>query len=197
MTEYKGTKSLSAEILIDFEKRELVMDYSLNKFGGLMGTIDSNHSVAIDSEWRSLPIITRMKYASIVCTQTGVSMIPISFIMLIMSLTNGLGKISPSLQLYYQKLLKWWLVLLGGIDQQTSEGKLDTRILKFHLHHNTWISYELEGEYRDKITSISLVRNMVHHYKFGKFEEEKQRGWNMIFEFTEPPTSGSCTIKYV
>jgi hypothetical protein len=195
MTHYPGKRALDAEITINLLEGSIDMDYSLNKFGD---PLDSNHSVAINSTFRKLPKKERLMWA---CSAGGFRISGTLVIMFLMPLFTFLvgQKIitNPKYHYKYQKLLKEYEEIAFGVFEQFHSGQLPSNYLIFLVGKNIWLEYELTGEYKEKIKTISLKRNFVRMIKFGKFPEEKQDGWNLIFEFTEIPTSGSCLVRYV
>jgi len=194
MSIYSGTRALDAEIVLDLSKGEVTMDYSLNTFGNIF---NSNRSVVTNSEWMEMPMKERLKWA---LYMTGMELLS-PFVALFMVygslIMNSKLVKDPNAQHDYQKILKWYYGQVRGIAEQKREGRLAEAHLKFELPNNMWLTYEMTGEYQDKATKISLLRNMVTQYKFGKFRRDKQDGWNFIIEFADPPANGSCTIKYI
>jgi len=194
MSIYSGSRALDAEIVLDLSKGEVTMNYSLNPFGIIF---DSNRSVIVDSEFATMPLKERLKWA--------LYMTGMGFLAPIMALYMVYGSIlmnskyvkDPNAQHDYQKILKWYYGQVRGIAEQKREGKIAESFLKFELPNNMWLSYEMTGEYQEKARKISFLRNMVMQYKFGKFKRLKQDGWNFIVEFEEPPAHGSCTVKYI
>lgn len=195
MGTYYGSRSVDAEIILDLEKGTLTTDYSLNKLGS---PFSSNNSVIRNSEWLELPVKARLPWALYV---TGLAFLG-PFIALFMFygtivMNSKYGRKDPKSQHEYQKVLRWYYSIMRGIGEKSCEGKLAEPNLKFEIPNNMWLTYEMTGEYKEKIRKISLMRNMVRNYKFGKYHREKQDGWNFIFEFTDIPTSGSCRVKYI
>ena len=194
MTGYSGHGGLDAEITLNLVEGSITMDYSLNKFGN---PLDSNRSVVLNSTFRKLPPKTQL--LEILAT-AGTGMLGLLGVMFFVPVFTVLvqHKIikNPRYHYQYQKLLKWYMIRAFGIFEQSHSGPSDNK-LSFFIEKNIWLSYELSGEYQEKIKTVSLKRNFVHLLKFGKFPQEKQYGWNVMFEFTEPMTSGSCTIRYV
>lgn len=193
MTLYPGTKSINAEIILDFIAGTVTMDYSLNKFGSPYLNITTRNN----SEWREAKTLTKLRYGiqEFFCFIALVLFMPIMTTMTIL-VENKIIK-SPKLQYHCQNILRWCIEHSIGTMQQSREGILKDVILKFRIPINIWFSYKLSGEYQDKIKSISLLRNYITFVRFGKFREEQQDGWNIVFEFTDPPQHGSATITYV
>jgi hypothetical protein len=102
---------------------------------------------------------------------------------------------NPNIHYSYQKLLKYTFAGTKGIIEETKTGKLFEPMLTFTISNNIWTEYELDGEYQEKIKSISLKRHLITHYVFGKYKSCRQNGWDVIFEFTDPPQSGSCILR--
>lgn len=195
MTHYAGNKSLDAEIVMDFVTGDITMDYSLNKMGS---SYSSNRSAILNSEWRELPLKIRLKYAAIVTFLSSMGVLVVGLYTLIFITLSNVGVIKdPKTQYEHQELMRKFYSYLAGTYEQYYEGKLSDSVLTFVVPNNLWIKYELTDEYLKKIKSISLLRNFLKHKRFGISSELKQDGWKMVFEFIEPPSSGSCTIKYV
>jgi hypothetical protein len=196
MSIYSGNRSLDAEIKLNFIDETITMDYSLNKFGS---PYSSNHSVILNNSCKRQPILIRIKCALIGIFATIIAIPVFSFmpVMSFMAERGIIGKNGGNFQYKVQKLYRWVLVHGRGIYEQSYSGKLNGNVLAFHIPNNLWVSYELSGEYEDKIASMSLSRNFVKHKIGGEFECLKQDGWNVIFEFVTPPESGSCCIEYV
>jgi len=194
MTEYAGAKSLDAEITLDFIKKTVSMDYTLNSFGS---PLDSNRSVQIDNSFRNLLFHEQVIELFIAMMIYWCICIPISvMIMPVITMCTEYKLITNSNSHYaYQKLLKYVYVSKSGIYEQTKTGKLVEPIITFTISNNIWSEYELDGEYQEKIKSISLKRHLITHYMFGKYKRTRQDGWDVIFEFTNPPQSGSCILR--
>jgi hypothetical protein len=194
MTLYAGTKSLDAEIILNFIEGSVMMDYTLNKLGSCF---ESNTSVTVESEFKTKPITLKLIYLIWLSVLLLASPL-VAFGMMIMGfLGNHKIITNPKIQYYYQTYLKFFYSNLQGTDEQSHNGKLYENKIKFTIPNNLWIEYELTGEYQNKIKSISLLRNIVNRKHFGKFHKKIQRGWNVVFEFIEPPQNGSVKIVYV
>jgi len=194
MTEYAGTKSLDAEIVLDFIKKNVTMDYTLNKFGS---PHNSNYSVTLNNTFRNLPFFQKIIQSS---TSVGIMVlltIPIVFVMPIMTFCTERNWITnPKIQYNYQKILKYSMLSTRGMYEQVKDGELPEPMLMFCISNNMWFEYELSGEYQDKIKSVSLKRKFITHYVFGTYPKQQQHGWNVIFEFTDIPKSGSCILRH-
>lgn len=192
MTEYSGNKALDAEITLDFLKKNLTMDYSLNKFGS---PYESNTTTTINDSFRVLPLKMRLA-ESIVAGSTLLCGMP--FMMLSpfhTFFTEHKIITNPMIHYKYQQILKYVLIHTRWMVEQSKSGELFEPVLTFRLQNNVWFEYELDGEYQDKIKTISLKRRFIKKYLFGKYPREQQVGWNVIFEFTEIPKSGSCILR--
>lgn len=195
MTLYPGTRSLDAEIFLNFIEGTVTMDYTLNKFGSPYESNDS--TVLSNSEWQSTSTALKIIYSFwlLILLLAGI-LIGCAMPIITTLFHKGIIK-NPKLQYYWQNYLKFYYFNLNGTYQQSHNGKLYDKELIFIIPKNIWFKYDLEGEYKDKIKSISLLRNILTRYKFGRFREERQHGWKIIFEFTDPPKKGSATINYV
>lgn len=193
MVDYVGARSLDAEITLDFIKKEVLMDYSLNKFGC---PLESNTSTVMNSSFRNLSVFER-------AYQFGLSVVRMSVftpVLLCSPVITYLAHFNliqnPKIHSLYQKFLAYTFKNVSGVFEQTKIGKLYEPTLTFYIRDNVWFEYALEGDYQDKIKSVSLKRRFVTHYLYGKYRREVQRGWNVIFEFTEIPQNGSCVLKH-
>jgi hypothetical protein len=192
MTEYSGAKSLDAEITLDFLKKNITMDYTLNEFGN---PHNSNTSTIIHDAFQELPF--RMKLAeslvsgaTLLCGSPLLLLSPFhTFCVEHKIITN------PVYHYKYQQVLKYIMIHTRWMAEQSKSGELLEPILTFNLQNNIWFEYELDGEYQDKIKTISLKRRFIKKYLFGKYPREQQVGWSVIFEFTEIPKSGSCILR--
>lgn len=194
MTFYSGVKSLDAEIIVDFIRGDIHMDYSLNSLGSLY---NSNTSMVLGSEWAGKSFLVKMQYILwgtllILATPTMVWYVPLSTFLF----NKGFVK-SPEAQYDHQNFMRWFWTNYRGIYERKMEGVLKDTILEFKLPHNLYVEYELEGDYQNKIKSVSLLRNFLRHKKFGTFWETRQDGWKLIFEFVDIPQWGSCIVRDV
>jgi hypothetical protein len=192
MAHYAGVKALDAEITLDFDTKKVTMDYSLNKFGS---PYSSNNTTVLHSTFKHAPLRERL-VERVKCAGYFALAIPVltcSPIHTFLSVHNILN--NAWVDYNYQKLLKNILVMTEGLSEQRKTGELFESKLTFSMPHNLWFEYELDGEYQDKIKSISLKRKFITRYTYGKYPHQRQVGWNVIFEFTEPPKSGSCILR--
>lgn len=194
MAEYAGVKALDAEITLDFDTKKVTMDYSLNKFGS---PYLSNNSTVLNSTFELLPFYKRLvEHAK--CAGWSIAALPIlscSPIHTFLSTHNLLN--NAWVDYNYQKLSKKFFVMTDGITEQKKSGELHESMLIFSMPHNLWFEYELDGEYQEKIKSVSLKRKFITKYTYGKYPHQRQVGWNVIFEFTDIPKSGSCILRSV
>ena len=171
------------------------MDYSLNSFGS---PLSSNDSTVISSEWRDASFLRRLPYAAF-SLLLFVAFIPLGIFIPTFTAINQYKTIKPGpiWQLRYQKVLKWYSENTIGTIEQSRGGELKDSSLVFVIPNNIWIDYNLKGEYSEKIQTVSLKRRFLTYYRFGKFKEVRQKGWNVVFTFSDPPRSGSCTIRHL
>lgn len=193
MTEYIGERSHDAEIVVDFFKKSVTMDYSLNKFGS---PHNSNSSAVLSNAFRSMPFTTKLYEAGKSTVVFAIVTIPIIVIMPVMtSLTEHKIITSGKIHYLYQQILKYGMVNTRGLVEQIKEGALFQPNVSFKINNNMWFEYELDGEYQDKIQTISLKRNFIKILVFGKYPKIQQSGWNVIFEFDGIPQAGSCIVR--
>lgn len=195
MTLYAGDRALDAEILLDLDEgKDLTIDYTLNRYQSGM---NSSRAVIENHEWKNASKKERFKY-SMIAVVTGCLIVPLIFLMPLITVLADIGVLNnKNIHYKYQNLLKRITTATGGIYEESCCGKAHQKIITFKIPSNMWVEYELEGDYQTKIKSISLKRNIIKFRMFGKFLQRKQKGWNVIFEFIELPTNGSCTIRYV
>jgi hypothetical protein len=197
MSRYDGNRSLDAEIYLNFENGELKMDYSKNKYGNpfnsqtcIMSSTDSSNT-----EWRKEPLKVRTKHAFIHSISNNSRILPIVFLH---SLLSYVGIIrNPETHYKVQRFMRWRQIKTDGIYSQTVSGEQHDPYVVITLPSNMWFEYALEGEYREYIRKLSFTRRFVDHKRYGIYPQRKQEGWNVIFDFTQPPKSGSCTVSYV
>lgn len=196
MTRYSGVRALDAEIVLDFVEGIVTMDYSLNKLGS---PHLSNNSVVITSEWKSLPFLERIKYAlwrAGLAFTSVVGVIPVYMVCFTLLVEHGII-IDPKKHQWHHEFLKYYFQNLKGVWEQSRCGDLKDTTLEFRIPYNLWFEYELEGEYRDKIESISLLRNIVRQWVCGKFLQTRQDGWKIVFKFGSVPSTGSCIVRSI
>ena len=192
---YPGTKSLDAEITLNFSDNTICMDYSHNDHGN---PYRSNDSVVYNSEWRNLSRYNRIKQALL----TTVMMFSIFIISLYVSLITFLSTKnlirSPRFQLAHQRFLRWYYMNIKGvviITKRTTTN--DSNLLIIPIPNNLWIKYEMEGEFQENIESIALIRHFNDYLRFGKWKELRQNGWDLIFRFKTVPRTGFVKVQYI
>lgn len=194
MTRYAGVKSLDAEITLNLLDGNIVLDYTHNSNGN---PFESNRSATIYSEWKDASFPTRFIYVLWWEITHFVMIFGLIFYMPIMTWLGSRQMLSPETQYKHQKFLKWYYIQSEGIHVQRIAGKYDRKTILFHIDANVWLEYKLCGDYKDKVQKISLKRNFQLFKRFGVFNELRQNGWNVIFEFSEPPQHGSCKIFHI
>jgi hypothetical protein len=195
MALYSGDKALDAEIFLDLETGKLTMDYSLNEKGS---DYSSSTSCELKDEFSKLSKWTRVKEISKRLPTTAfficycISTMPIiTFLLKHKIITN------KNYQIEHQLLLKKMFSDNILVHQKIKEGALREPIIVFGFSHNVWMSYKLEGEYQKEIKSIALKRHFQKVKLYGIYEQVRQNGWDLIFEFHHTPKSGSCIVESV
>jgi hypothetical protein len=195
MTAYPGTKSHDAEITLDFINKNVIMDYSLNKYGSML---ESSTSAVIKDSLKTTSFLWYLKDFIIFIFQVIVCLIPTMVIGLLMTILLEYKIITNSKVHYlYQRLLKYTFSGVMGITKQSHSGELLEPKLVFHIPRNLWFEYNLSYDYKDYIKSVSLKRCFRIYYMFGKYPRQQQFGWDVILEFTNIPKNGSCELKYI
>ena len=193
MTKYVGLKSLDAEITLDFLTKNIVMDYSLNKLGS---DADSNSSVTLRNELDQKCFEEKVYYCVRSIILGSIYSVFVTVAMPIMTALSHFELLtSAKWHIWYQTTLKKLAISVSGVMIQRHDGELKDTKLQFRISNNLFFEYKLEGDYQDKVSKISLTRRIVTEKMFGEFIKERQRGWYVTFEFTEPPTNGSCEIQ--
>jgi hypothetical protein len=172
------------------------MNYSKNKHGN---PYNSNSSVKYNQEWKSAPLLVRVKLNSICIIVIFLRMFGIMSIYLNHS-TNlfNSGKIKNPKWMWYDQRFRAWLRLYGyefGLHEEIQEIK-SNRVV-FHFNSNLYLEYELSDSAKDYLHSIKLLRHLHNFYKFGKYHEIRQDGWDLIFDFNQIPDKGCVGIKYL
>lgn len=188
---YIGKKSLDAEILIDFPKGVINMNYVLNRFQS--DELDSNTSYFTlegDDEYNKKVKNTYFSISEIIKYR----LLKYRFLLLLFLLR--FPKIKKRIQFDSQKTTEEYYRQSNGVSEYKKEGRLNTTEFLYHLNNNIWFEYELSGDYEKNIQTIELKRRMVKNtYKSETFHS--QDGWNLIFTFSTPPNDGSCIIRYL
>ena len=176
MNPYKALKSADAEIILDLEKGKAFFDYSKNRFGR---KFNSNYCVLSKTGEYDKNIFDEIKSL---------------LYFYLMLFGSPLMVFFPEHQYKWQKLLKKMCLDIRGMQIQTSIGELKDNKLIFNIDNNIWFDYELEGEYKEHIKNICLLRHFIIKIKNG-ITFHKQSGWDVIFEFKEIPKNGNCVLR--
>lgn len=192
---YAGIKSLDAEIFIDLESCKISMDYSKNYLG--LPT-NSNTSAVLDREgWMAQPFSTRLKWVLIRSFLPSLILIPYLLYVSFSTYYFLIFKSDAKGQLDHQELIRYLTAIMNGMLEEERGGALLEKKLEFIMPNNIWVEYELKGEYQKFVKKISLTRNFMTFYRYGKFKTTQQNGWKLTFEFSELPSSGSCLVRYL
>jgi hypothetical protein len=195
MSLYSGDKSLDAEIFIDLETGKLLMDYSLNEKGS---DYSSSTSCELKNDFKKLPFKRRIIE---VCKRIPATMFLIGYCFATMPIITFLLKHkiikNKNYQIEHQLLLKQLFSNNLIVHQKIREGALREPVIVFWFSRNIWMSYKLEGEYQKEIKSIALKRHFQKMKLYGLYEQVRQNGWDLIFEFNHTPQSGSCIVENV
>ena len=195
MTLYSGNKALDAEIFLDLETGKLTMDYSLNEKGS---DYESSTSCKLKDKfselgrWMKIKEISKRIPTTIFFICYSISAMPIITFLLKHKIVKN-----KNYQIEHQLLLKKMLSYNLGVHQKIREGPLQEPVMIFGFSHNVWMSYQLEGEYQKEIKSIALKRHFQKRKLYGIYEQVRQNGWDLVFEFHHAPQSGSCIIESV
>jgi hypothetical protein len=192
--QYVGSKSLDAEIYIDFEKGTVLMDYGLNKN---FNPLQSNRSTSHDetNEWIKLSAPKKLFHIyqrfTVFFTDPllGIGMYFITELSL-------RGWFPKSWQYPYQKFLQGYHSFFTGYYEENFGGEMGGTILQVPVDHNVWCHYDLTGDYEKYITKIAFERRVRKFLKFGKFSQFVQDGWVLTFEFSQPPKEGTVKVQY-
>ena len=190
MSKYTGSQSLDAEIEMNFLDGTIKMDYSLNKYGD---PADSNNSVILSGNSKKSDI-----YFFLMNVFVGfLIFFNILLDVVYLFFTKVLYKIDKEYQFFGQKLLKFKYYILNGIIEEIVIGRQETNKIIFSIRNNIFIDYEFDGDYKDKIKKVSLIRRFVKKiHPFG-IVLHQQSGWNVIFEFISPPQHGHCILRHL
>jgi len=194
MTRYSADRALDAEITVDFTKGEFTSDFSLNKS---CNKYNSNTGSVLHKEIK----VSYARTVLLVCWHIFIMPFLLAFISLFHLIITKYSE-TPLLRKHHdfvfkeQKLLKWCMLQKYGSSEYIQFGKQDTNKITYTIPANLWFQYELDGEYRQKIKTLQLLRNFVK--KVNGFKTEfRQAGWNVILTFTEPPQNGYMILRYL
>ena len=192
---YEGSKSLGAEIYVNFERGEVRMDYSSNY---VHDPFESNTSVVTDSsnEWLNNPFWIKLPLLLIYSSKL-LYLCCIAIEMFVVTLLMQQKLFPKQFQYPYQSFLRWFFTNFNGVFEESSGGNLKGTILKISIPKNIWFDYELSGDYENFIKEISFERRLKKFRKFNMYNLFVQDGWMLTFEFTESPQEGNCTVRYV
>jgi len=195
MSLYHGDKSLDAEIYIDMKTGDVIMDYTLNQ---VSSAYSSNNSAVLQDDFSKLTVITRFVEIVKRAPTTLLAGVYMGITVPIVTFVLSRGMVSnPVYQLEHQRFMKWLFQYNLFSEIQIVQGPYRYNELKFHLPKNLWMEYRLEGDFQKFASSIKLERHFVHMKKFGVYDQIRQRGWDLIFTFDEPPKEGRCIIESI
>jgi hypothetical protein len=190
--QYFGNRGLDAEIVLDLEKNKISFDYSSLCKGNLYS---SNNSTFLKDEFDNTKLKIFYLFWKSLLDSSGFVMAIYVFYFTWLSY-HGYIK-DKSAQFEHQALLAYYFSSLYGIVTKKHSGEIKEKTHIFEIPTNVFIEYFLDGEYKEQIKSISLKRNYVNITQFSRFEQIRQQGWILIFEFKQSPKNGSCTVKYI
>lgn len=185
MSTYIGDKSLDAEVSINLVEGKIIMDYSLNQF---FNPCD-NYSY---STKKKLPIIKKIEILLKDIWSVYYSLIYCFVFYAHIFVLTILRKDS---QYWYQKHQKNLNLIVTGMKIIEKSGA-SSESITYQLDKNLWFEYELFGEYREKIKSISLKRHIITVVWQG-ISRKKQEGWIVEFKFISAPQDGKLILRYV
>ena len=192
MSIFHGSKSLDAEIFVDLDNKKITMDYSQNKFQGY----DSSYSASRNSKFLEYPLKARLS-AVLLSMYLYFGCFILVFYLPLFSYLSNHGIIKNEIEhLEYQKFLKWYRSSRYGTFYFEQSGNADASKIIVNLQSNVWMTYKCEGDYKKYISGLSLTRNFVGFKRYGLFEEEKQFGWNLTFNFSQIPKEGKIYVEY-
>lgn len=163
------------------------MDYSQNSF------FSTERS---DSYYRKKPITISNILKGFIFGFCGI--IYLVFLIILLAFHILYASIAPKKysQYRFQSILKEIAKVDRGIKEYEIKGRIYTNILTYRIDRNLWFEYELEGDYKDKIRSISLKRNVITEIWMG-MERKRQYGWIITFTFSKNPEEGRLILRHV
>lgn len=189
MATYLGKRSLDSEMSIDLENGKILFDYSLNKFQD--DILDSNHSFfdfGNDVEYPTTKTqILKRIFKELYLDYKN---------LFLYYVYDHLPSIRHKIQYYRQDFLIYYEKYMYGTMEYTFEGQHNSKEIIYHIPHNLWFEYELEGDYKEKIKTIELKRRFVKLINDNGIYDQ-QEGWNLLFTFSGIPMYGKCTIRYI
>jgi hypothetical protein len=172
------------------------MDYTSNLFGY---NGNSNSSVKYKSDWKHAPLKLRLKYgliSTLVLFGRGFTVVGIYF--LVSTWIFNTGKITNPKLMYYDQKFRAWLQMYGSAFGMHEEiQKIESPVVKFHLSNNLYLEYEISEEARKHIQSIKLLRHMHNFYRYNRWHEIRQNGWDLVFEFNRIPDNSYVGVKHL
>lgn len=197
---YSGTRSLDAEITINFEDATVSMDYSKNDplFSG-----DSNCALAynrsiVKASWKDKMTFFIETFAMMTC----IPLVAGPYMLLATAMQDISWAPayfhSEKFHLAHQKRMKWLSERRNsnsGTIERTQH--VDRKVVVFTIPCNIWMHYELNTSAREQIDRIQLLRHFDKFFLHGKYEEIHQKGWDVIFTFKEIPVDGTVTLQFV
>lgn len=191
-----GSKSLDAEIYINFSDNSITMDYSKNNDDTSL-LLDSNHSISYYGEWLDYPLTLRLKQSAktvAILFLIFPIFMPIYTLVSTLFLNSRFGT-GPSWHYADQRFKKWAYVNVRGLDEIIT--KIDSSCVKVHIPNNLYLAYEMSDDAAAKVISIRLVRSFLNHYRYGFSHEIRQSGWDLIFDFNGVPENSFVSVKYI
>lgn len=185
MTRYIGNESLDADILIDLIEGKVTMDYSFNQFFNPY----NNHSYSTEDK---LSIIKKIEIFFKLIWSMYYSLI---YFIVMCSHVSILTILRKDSQYWFQKHQKEIILISEGMKIIEKTGTSPDTIT-YQLEKNLWFEYELFGEYKEKIKSISLKRNIITVVWQG-ITRKRQNGWIVKFKFTSALQDGKLILRYV
>ena len=194
MAIYSGLKSLDAEITIDFSDSTISMDYTNNP----SNSFDSNHAATLLSDWENSSFSRKLPFVIVSVATIFFRAIIFPFYMFLSTTLQGKGLLKSQKFMYFDQKLRCFVA-----EYTYSRGKYE-RIIKIEketetlwLTSNLYFEYEISESARDHILQIKIVRHYDHFYRYSKFHEIRQNGWDLIFTFNAIPENGYISVKTI
>ncbi len=193
MTRYDGNRALDAEIYFDFVNGELTMDYGKNEYGN---PYNSQECIIHNEAWEDEDYNVKEKFRKRDAWYTFLYNIPVVTGLRFL-IGIGLVKDTPDVHYKAQQFMRDRDIFTDGIYTQSVSGSQDKPKVVIVIPRNLWFEYLLNGDYKEQIKHISFTRRFVDHKKYGVYPRKVQEGWDVTFEFHQPPKDGSCVVNYV
>jgi len=191
MRRYGGTKALDAEIKINFSDNSILMDYS-TVIGDAV--YDSNTSHRLKDDWKQQTFLMRLSWIVWIEILRFTHPIFKLYQFYFITLVNRGWITSEEAHYDHQMLMRYFYSFLHSTYSETKSGPVVGNELVFRVPTNMFVDYELTGDYKEKISSISIKRRYQRNFRFGRFERIIQDGWDLVFEFVSSPEHGSCIV---